>query len=371
MPPGLLQQTTPGWVLAIYRTTEGERDPDRDPVIVRNTVVLVSPAGESYRVLELPTDQWAELLRWEAGSTTAVVGMFGHGQPTDAARAVLDLESGVLTPTELGLGTTELYANYYQGQAADGAELWTVVTGSDAFTSDVYRVTENADPELVGMIGLDGLLDPSRRWLVSNVPSTEPVEPFALLDVVDGSRTEHSYGVPGQDCDVVGWLDPGQLLAFCLDAGYREAGIADPVAAHAAYYRIDVSPSAATPTLLARLGPSDPRPQTWRGGWAAPGTLAFGATSAGLDDLVSCPEAVYLWSGQEAVLTAIPHGARSYSVDSGLPLPSSSATGCEGDPETLQSFDPSTGASTVLAPEPLPAGDGTGATGVASWVVGS
>ncbi|NUU19031.1 hypothetical protein HP550_17420 [Cellulomonas humilata] len=374
MPPGLLTRTTPGWVLAIYRSVPDD-SPDPDSPPVAHTVVLASPEGDLYRVLDLPLDLQIRLLRWEAGSTTAVVTRVGSDVPTDEARVALDLETGALTPTTLGLQVTGVYSNYWVGSAADGAELWTVVTSSDAYTSDLFRVKEGADPERVGGIGFQWLLDPTGRWLVSNVPggATDEPEPFALLDVVDGGRLELSYDVPGQVCAVVGWLEPGALLAICADAGYRTAGIGDPAAAHAAYYRIDVGPTDATATLLAPLGSSDPRPMTWQGGWAASGVLAFPGHRGDLGEPGACADDLYLWSGQAATPMHVAPGATGFSLASGEPLVVSTvAGGCSGYPSavTLRSFDATRGSWTVLAPEPSASGATGWFTGVESWVVG-
>jgi hypothetical protein len=250
-----------------------------------------------------------------------------------------------------------------------------VVTSSDAYTSDLYRVVDGAAPQRVGGMGHDWLLDPSRRWLVSNVPSgvSDASEPFALLDVVDGGRRELSYGVPDQTCDVVGWLDPGRLLAICADVGYRTAGIGDPAAAHAAYYRIDIDGSGATATLLAHVGSDDPRPVLWHGGWAAPGVLAFEGHFADLGDPDACADDVYLWSGTAATATRLAPGASYFSFASGEPLVVSSAAGCMSAPApaTLRSFDATTGRSAVLAPEPPPTADVSGwSAGLTWWVVG-
>ena len=82
LPAGGFEQTTPGWVLGIYGSLstdflEIEGGVDAVPNGVVNTVVLASPTGDLYRVLDLPDDMGVSLLRWEAGSTTAVVRSAG------------------------------------------------------------------------------------------------------------------------------------------------------------------------------------------------------------------------------------------------------------------------------------------------------
>ena len=219
------------------------------------------------------------------------------------------------------------------------------------------------------------LLDPTRRWLVSNAhPDTfedEP-DPFTLLDVVNGGRTDVSFGVPGQNCDAVGWLDPGQLLGFCLDVGSVESGTRDVVEAHAAYYRIDVDGTATSATLLARLGPSEPWPWRWDGAWAAPGRVAFTAETTELGDFTGCGRA-YLWDGSAVVPIDAPPGTEVFPVASGRVLLDGSPAGCSGGatPRSLAAYDIETGVSTVLLPPPSPTADvPVWGFGPRSWVVG-
>ncbi|GEM00316.1 hypothetical protein [Cellulomonas terrae] len=379
LPPGLLEQATPGWVLATYHSvpagaTELEPGVEGIPGGVVHTVVLVSPAGEMYRVVDLPLDMGVTILRWEAGSTTAVVriewvGDLGVGMES---RAVLDLTSGTLTPTALGLFSSDYFPNMYVGDAADGVELWDEAASTDAIVSNLYRVRQDGSaPEFVGDIGFVWLLDPTGRWLVSNGPEDlEAEEGFLLLDVVDGGTTQLSYGVPGQRCDVVGWFDPGRLLAFCTDDGTSET---DPAAANAAYYRIDVSPSGATPTLLTRIGLTDPHPtDTWSGAWVSSGTVAFAGAVGSLD--VRCADDTYLWTGSSARAAPVAPGSSPLRILGGDPLLVESTTGgCTGGATaaTLRAYDAASGTSAVLAPEPAPTADvPVWSIGLVSWTRG-
>ena len=112
-------------MLAIYSSASEPDWADDDGVtdVVAHTVVLASPEGDLYRVVDLPADLNVSLLRWDAGSTTAVVRVDGERGTSQAVaeRAVLDLVSGAVTPTELGLEGGGSYGHYYLGQAADGA----------------------------------------------------------------------------------------------------------------------------------------------------------------------------------------------------------------------------------------------------------
>jgi hypothetical protein len=236
----------------------------------------------------------------------------------------------------------------------------------------VYRVTDGGTQEL-GLVGFHWLLDPSRRWLVAEDNIAFDTNKVHLIDVIDGQHVEHPFGVPGQRCDAVGWLDPGQLLAFCVDDGVVVGEPVDPVTAHASWYRVDLSLSAATATLLARLAPSDPHPlRTWDGGWAAPGVAAFSGATGDVGDPYECTQDAYLWRGAAAVPTGIAPGATIYTFGSD-PLLVASSTGCSGDaaPVTLRRLDAASGTSAVLAPEPPTTADvPRWLHGLVSWVVG-
>jgi len=379
LPPGLLERSTPGWVLAVYQSvTVADMQStyeSGDPALpVVNTVVLVSPAGELYRVVDLPLRTDLSILRWEAGTTTAVVSVRSSDDPglTEASRVVLDLTSGELTPTDLGLFSSEVYGNQYVGEAADGAELWTEAASTDAIVSNLYRVADDGGaPQLVGEVGGPWLLDPTGRWLVSDMTGTAAAEPLALLDVVNGGRVDLSYGVPGQDCELVGWLDPGRLLAFCVDPDTSQT---DSAAAHAAYYRIDVGPDGATATLLKQLGASDPHPTDggFSGEWAGSGAVAFAGAVGALDS--ECADDTYVWTGSSAVATSIAPGNSVFEIAPGEPLlVASTFGGCSGDirAATLRSYDTGLGTSTVLAPEPATTGVQEWAVGLLTWVRGA
>ena len=384
LPAGLLEQTTPGWVLGIYRSLpagleEPELGVDGVPNGVVNTVVLASPTGDLYRVVDLPEGTGVSLLRWEAGSTTAVVridwvGDLGQGT---APRAVLDLLTGELTPTELGLRGSDHFPNQYVGQAADGAELWTEGASTDSIVSELYRVTgDGSAPQSVGLVGYQWLLDPTGRWLVSNVPSSGfGAEPFALLDIIDGGRAELDYGMPGQSCAVVGWLDPGEILAYCLDDGYTDRDdVVDPATLHAAYVRVDVGPDGSSTTVLSRPASGEPWPSAWHGGWAGPGTVAVAGTLAGVNDPSGCAEDAYVWTGAALRPTGIDPGETIFTFGSGQPLLVASQSGCSGTstPVELRSYDPASGSTTLLAGVPARTAEvPEWWSGLDSWVPGT
>ena len=72
LPKGVWDQVGEGWALGIYQPRWTLDDQGND-ALLRQTVVLASPGGDAYRVLELPKNQSVELVRWEPGATKALV----------------------------------------------------------------------------------------------------------------------------------------------------------------------------------------------------------------------------------------------------------------------------------------------------------
>lgn len=377
LPAGLLERTTADWVLAVYSSVpagavptddvDAEEDVDVQRDAVAHTVVLASPTGELFRVVDLPARAEVSLLRWEAGSATALVWDDSLGDV--GPRAVLDLVSGEITPQPLPADLSGGYPSFHVGEAADGAQLWSEATSSDAFTSDVFRVV-GEDAQMVGGIGTSGLLDPTRRWLATEPPYA--AEQFDVLDVVSGGTATYPYGVSGQTCDVVGWLDTGRLLVFCVDEGASRAEADDLVSLHATYRQVDITGPEPTTSLLRTLGPSDPRP-AWDldGVSTGPGTLAFVGTLDAVGDDTSCAERAYLWSGRGVTPIDVAPGSTHLRLRSGPTLMVESWDGCAEDvsPATLHSYDIATGTTTVLATEPtVTAAVPRWASGLTSWV---
>jgi len=364
MPAGLLEQTGPGWVLTIYESKPASFD-GGDPPLVAHTVVLVSPTGDRYRVVDLPLDQAVYLLRWDAGSTTAVVSRSRMYDDLDGdTRAVLDLTTGTMTATEVGLSH---YGGgpFYVGRAADGAELWTTGTSTDSVTSDVYRRTDDGSVTLVGGMGITALLDPTGRWLVNEVWGSggttfgEDVDRLALLDVVHGGSTEFDYGVPGKSCAVVGWIEPGALLTVCSDP--EQDG--DPVPQmNATLFRLDVSDGSSHATELKRYADDEPDPVPWSGAALGDGRVAFSTGERGYD---GCMAGVEVWDGDRAVPLQDGGDMAFVKAAVGGVVYVEAAPSCQEALQTdLTAHDLASGSSTVLAPELAPTAD------VAEWAVG-
>ncbi|MGY4644385.1 hypothetical protein [Cellulomonas sp. URHB0016] len=372
LPPGLLATTTSGWVLTTYRSTWASADASETEHVVGHTVVLVSPTGDRYRVVDLPPEQSVTLVRWAAGATTAVVLVHGvdeDGQGTgEVTREVLDLTTGTLTPEDFGDGVHagRGYPPGYLGLTADGAELWTVATSTDAVTSDVYRRTDDGAVEMVGGMGTVALLDPTGRRVVTEVWGSQ--DRLALIDVVHGGSTELDYGVPGMSCDVVGWAGTDSLLAVCTDPTTGDDLWNRP---NATLFRVDVADGSAHATELTHLADDGPVPQSWSGATPSDGGVVFPMVERGED---ACWSGVSRWDGDALVPVqgAGSHQDNAFQVTAvGGVVHVQAASGCsDASPSELTAHDLTSGDSVPLAPEPAAPDDGgRWISGLESWAV--
>ncbi|WP_426593845.1 hypothetical protein ACPPVS_18980 [Cellulomonas sp. McL0617] len=385
LPPGLLQQTTPGWVLAVYGSAEpdlGTEDfGDTLPGFLAHTVVLAAPTGELYRVVDLPPEMGLSLLTWSAGSTTAIVRVDWQGDYGQGAvpRAELDLTTGTITPRPIATTESGIDDWYFDGVAADGSEVWRTPTSTDAVTADVYSVAADGTGRRLGAMGRTMLLDPTGRRGVT--PPDSSTTTFDLVDLVAGGTTHHDYGVAGKACDVVGWLDPDALLAMCVTSGFdrwadQPSGVSDAqdwASADPGMYRIDIG--AHRSSLLAPLTQSEPLAYTWEGAWVRSGEVAYPAGQPYLR-VRDCDDAVFSWSGDGQTLVQGPgDSSDNYlsATTAGDRLFVASSPGCAGDaaPLKLTVHSLTSGESTVLLPAPpLTPAVQKWASGVESWVVG-
>ncbi len=129
LPSGLLETTTPGWVLAVYTPRTADQLP------TQGVIVLASPDGTTYEVTRLPlesaqTDTTLELVDWRAGSTTAVIAR--HDVDVDTGKETVslydvDLLTGGITPVTADAGlevlsvSDALTVRYDAARAAAGA----------------------------------------------------------------------------------------------------------------------------------------------------------------------------------------------------------------------------------------------------------
>jgi len=106
LPSGLLERTTPGWVLAVYLPRTADQLP------TQGVIVLAAPDGTTYEVTRLPlesaqADTTLELVDWRAGSTTAELARHDVAVDTGEETTTLydvDLLSGAVTPVTADAG---------------------------------------------------------------------------------------------------------------------------------------------------------------------------------------------------------------------------------------------------------------------------
>ena len=361
MPAGLLEQTTPGWVLSIYRSdVDGT---ESRPVV--HTVVLSSPTGELYRVVDLPADDQVRLLAWKAGTTTAVVSVEAPGSD-DSARAILDLTTGTITHDDRVVGAT-----WFVGTTATGAELWLDMPDSTLTTTGTLLTIEGKGAaEPAGEVVDDLAVDPTGRWAVTLPDADTMTGPsFALLDLVDGGRSIRDVGVDGVECYVVGWLDDQALLMWCWDGSAGDSWSAD---SRPSLWRWDIT--ADQPAVHLRdVASGEPYAGPWSGGWVRDGVVAFGGGTVGTFD---CWTGAYTWGDGTFTQVEGP-GPRQENIfwtrTSGGDVYVESTTGCSGEMTssavTVHRADAS---SALLLPVPPATTEvPTWATGVSSWVVGT
>lgn len=376
LPPGLLERATAGWVLSVYRSVPASAGTEGGGVV--HALVLSSPAGELYRVIDLPQDTSLSLLHWEAGSTTAAVTVHWAGAPDRGTvpRAELDLLTGAITarPITPPASVTDPAGWYYAGRAADGAELWTEPTSTDAATSNLYAVAADGTARALTDIGYAMWVNPTGARSITPVWGSDPDGTrFRAVDLSTGESREYEVAASGRTCEVVEWLGPDQVLLYCLDAAAWTDGVDDPVAADASFVRLDLVGATQVERVL-DVGPTDPRP-VGSAAAATPGVVAFVGTHAGLQDDWYCGDDVYLMTAAGGLtrLQSSPLTAVSTLSAQGGALTFARTEQCVSDSTAaaLGAVDLDSRETTILAPPPpvtpqVPVWE----SGVVSWVVG-
>lgn len=328
LPDGLLEQTGPGWVLTMHRPQYVAGGAEH---VVGQAIFLVSPTGETYRVLDLPVDRFLVLFGWTAGSSTADV-RFGTRDAdgrltTETQDGQLDLRTGALTPGGIDLPFSPSGAS---------------------------------------------VLDPTgTRWL------RDAGTQYELMDVATRESVFGTVLTPDhQECDPVGWLDAGHALFLCLDPRGDDSDLGTD-GRHPRLYVHDVrSAGTATQmsagTFVADVTPDDPTPSYWVSGLrVSDGVVAFtsfsGASAAG------CPDGVGLWDGHELRMLQAPDPDRiedlfDVRVHEGLVYVESTG-GCRNDrvPRALTVHDLAAGTMTTLVAPPTDGGDESWVQGMTSW----
>lgn len=369
LPDGLLAQTTPGWVLAIYQPEAADHAPGTA------VVTLTSPQGETYEVLRLDASSGAggstgfTVLDWEAGSGHALIAestITGRdGGRTEEIDAVVDLDLVTGTTTDAGVDTAGLSSLRTAGELLVWSD-WdadeTVIDGPDGR----LRVpgASSGPPEL----------SPDGRRLLLDA---------SVVDLATGARGGAlSALVPGADCWPLNWWTTTEVLLACTDP--------DPTGGERPYLELEprlvaadvTAPQAGAVREVVRIEVGDPVLMS-SGARVADGVLvADGATlnadTTLLGDLCADSAYVVTEGGIAPIGTTDPRdGLTAFlaqAVDGHVVVESTQACVGSVGASTLDSVDVATGEVRTLLP--LPADDtATGGStawvsGPASWVLG-
>ena len=293
LPSGLLETTTPGWVLAVYTPRTAGQLP------TQGVIVLASPDGTTYEVTRLPlesaqTDTTLELVDWRAGSTTAVI-----------ARHDVDVDTGKET---VSLYDVDLLTGGITPVAADaGLEVLSV---SDALT---VRYDAAAQQLVLDTAGGRATYGPVGPGVVD--PSPDGAHLLADSVVVDtrtGRAVESITGLRADGwCEPLTWWTADAVLAACTDSdpgqwsgpylGLHPRLVALRLGADAAQHG----------TEIRALGVGDPVFYAWYPAWVADGEVVLQGTTLRADTTTMgdlCPDGAYLVSaeGISALPTARP-----------------------------------------------------------------
>lgn len=255
LPDGIWEQDLTGWALGVYRTyydvrLRGEKDATLGET--PQVLVLGSPEGELYQVLELPSEFDVQLLRWSAGETTVDAALWEQGTLALVKRepvgnlpyslgaphyVTLDLATGDMTASPL----QQLSGPFVQfvGYGADGAQVW--VSNSDAVFEGhslgrrMHLETIEVDATYRRLGTFDS--DVPSRWVHISPDGTRlSFEPWNVLygedreitviDLATGVHHElpplrHPSVAADADlrgCSTVGWYDDDHLIRTCLSA---------------------------------------------------------------------------------------------------------------------------------------------------------
>lgn len=369
LPDGLLEQTTPGWVLAVYQPETAEQAPGTA------VVTLTSPQGETYEVLRLDGSSDAggstgfTVLDWEAGSGHALIAestITGRdGGRTEEIDAVLELDLVTGTTTATGVDPAGLSSLRTAGELLVWSD-WdadeTVIDGPDGR----LRVPGASN-------GLPELSPDGRRLLLD----------ASVVDLASGTRGGAlDTLVPGADCWPLNWWTTTEVLLACTDP--------DPTGGERPYVELEprlvaadvTAPQAGAVREVLRIEVGDPVIMS-SGARVADGVLVADGTTLNADTTLLgdlCADSAYVVTeGGIAPIgtTDRRDGLTAFlarAVDGQVVVESTDACVGAGAASTLDAVDVATGEVRTLLPLPaddVGAGGGTRWTsGPASWVLG-
>lgn len=353
-PADLAAHVGAGWTALTYRPFAANQEGiDAEPT--EHALFLVAPDGTIYRSAWLQANLEISLLHWDVESAHARVSWTG-GSDRPITTGLLDVFTGELT--EDG----EQFSQWarYVGLASDGAEIWVEdpphVEGEQVGGVAVWSVSRDGARRTVAEIGdlYAGAIDPSGARMLAARPETD--EGFAVLELGPGETREVQFGLEGQSCAVVGWLDATSVATLCHDPVSPEAAAAmdriDFVAQDAGLYRVHAV-AGDQPELLHTFADGDPVPEAWTGTSTGEGSFAF-VTSSGFPG--GCSLGVGAWDGSQlrTVLGPGEHGSNMFRLEPGGPgsvlVTSSQSCESSGVQGEVTLVDVVTGAARVLTP---------------------
>lgn len=353
-PADLRAHVGEGWTALTYRPVAGS---DTDGIAAEPTehaLFLVAPDGAIFRTAWLQADLEISLVHWDAASERARVTWSGTGD-RPLTLGWLDVFSGELTQD------AEQFSQWarFVDVTSDGSEIWVedpaYVDGEYTGGVTVWSVTPDGIHREVADIGAlhAGAIDPSGARMLA-APQTD--EGFAVVDLGSGDVREVPFGMSGQSCAVVGWLDATDVAALCHDPVSDEAAAAmdrvDFVAQGAGLYRVEAAAGGGA-ELLHTFADGEPVPEAWTGTVTGDGSFAFIASS-GFPG--GCSLGVGAWDGSQprAILGPGEHGANMFFLEPGGPgtvlvtaSQSCESSGVQGE---VTSVDVATGTARVLTP---------------------
>jgi len=354
LPDGMLQDSRPGWALQQTRPTYTGDDSDGETADV---IDLVSPQGDRYRVLDLPSDAEGQptLVAWTSGATSALtVGWTDQGT---VGLSTLDLLTGSSTP----IAGTSTFASTTSSVAADGSVVW---VDSGSRTADDGSVSQEPGglhllrpghaPTLVARIddpsavGADRTsVDPTSTRVVVNARADG--KRLSVYDLATGALTPVTVDATQGVCEVVSWSSATTLLVVC----HATASDDGNARRDAALYAVEVDgslPAGGTTTRVVTMPDEQHVPRGWSGAWVRDGVVAFGAA-----DDYACETGVEIWDGSRFTvaedLAGADHGSFSAQAAADVVFVDHSPA-CEGTDAsgTWTAHDLSTGTATVLDP---------------------
>lgn len=196
--PQVWSRVKAGWSVTLHQPTYTPAD-EFAPVATSAALYLVSPAGERYHLLDLPSGTGMSLVHWKAGTSKVLVQRW-----ETATYEWLDLRTGATTPSALPDGSM------YAGVDAAGRTIY-----GNGF--DIVAVGADGTPQtLQGAIAqISGPLSPSRTHAF--------LQGGGVFDLAAAAKKFFYIPQGMQSCGrAIGWLSDAQVAMACTDGSGTE-----------------------------------------------------------------------------------------------------------------------------------------------------